>query len=46
MKELRGNFLVHARNLFTEQGLAVAVIDAPSDRQNFPHPAKTVLKLT
>jgi pimeloyl-ACP methyl ester carboxylesterase len=29
-----GNFLVRSRRLFAAQGLAVAVIDAPSDRQN------------
>ena len=28
-----GNFLVRTRGLFAEQGLAVIVIDAPSDRQ-------------
>ncbi len=32
-----GNFLVRSRDLFAAQGLAVAVIDAPSDRQSFPH---------
>jgi len=37
MKDLRGNFLVRSRDLFAAQGLAVAVIDAPSDRQSFPH---------
>ncbi|MEQ1776742.1 MAG: alpha/beta hydrolase [Burkholderiales bacterium] len=37
MKALRGNFLVRSRDLFAAQGLAVAVIDAPSDRQSFPH---------
>lgn len=30
---LGGNFLVRSRGLFVEQGLAVAVLDAPSDRQ-------------
>ena len=30
---LRGNFLVRSRDRFVAQGLAVAVIDAPSDRQ-------------
>lgn len=30
----KGNFLVRSRNLFAERGIAVAVIDAPSDRQN------------
>ena len=34
MKALRGNFLVRSRDLFAAQELAVAVIDAPSDRQN------------
>jgi hypothetical protein len=32
----KGNFLVRSRKLFADQGLAVAVIDAPSDRQSFP----------
>jgi hypothetical protein len=32
-----GNFLVRSRELFAAQGLAVAVIDAPSDRQTPPH---------
>lgn len=32
----KGNFLVRTRQLFAEQGLAVAVIDAPSDRQQKP----------
>ncbi|MGH8666473.1 MAG: alpha/beta hydrolase [Burkholderiales bacterium] len=31
-----GNFLVRSRQLFAEQRLAVAVIDAPSDRQRPP----------
>jgi acetyl esterase/lipase len=30
------NFLVRTRQIFAENGLAVAVIDAPSDRQNPP----------
>jgi len=30
------NFLVRTRRLFAENGLAVAVIDAPSDRQTYP----------
>jgi pimeloyl-ACP methyl ester carboxylesterase len=30
----RGNFLVRTRQLFAAQGLAVAVVDAPSDRQD------------
>jgi hypothetical protein len=34
---LGGNFLVRSRSLFTDTGLAVAVMDAPSDRQNGPH---------
>lgn len=34
---LRGNFLVRSREAFAAQGLAVAVIDAPSDRQNVPY---------
>ncbi len=29
-----GNFLVRSRQLFADQGFAVAVIDAPSDRQS------------
>ncbi len=32
-----GNFLVRSRRLFAEQGLAVVVIDAPSDRQKPPY---------
>jgi dienelactone hydrolase len=32
-----GNFLVRTRRLFAEQGLLVAVIDAPSDRQSPPY---------
>ncbi|MEI6735168.1 MAG: alpha/beta hydrolase [Comamonadaceae bacterium] len=31
-----GNFLVRSRQLFADQGLAVAVLDAPSDRQSPP----------
>jgi dienelactone hydrolase len=31
-----GNFLVRTRQLFAEQGLLVAVVDAPSDRQSPP----------
>ncbi|SCK26219.1 Alpha/beta hydrolase family protein [Variovorax sp. HW608] len=31
-----GNFLVRTRDLFRQQGLAVAVVDAPSDRQSAP----------
>jgi pimeloyl-ACP methyl ester carboxylesterase len=30
----KGNFLVRSRSLFAEQGLAVAVVDAPSDRED------------
>ena len=36
MRGMRGNFLVRTRDLFAAQGLAVAVIDAPSDRQIQP----------
>jgi pimeloyl-ACP methyl ester carboxylesterase len=32
-----GNFLVRTRQSFAAQGLAVAVVDAPSDRQNRPY---------
>ena len=32
-----GNFLVRSRQLFAELDLLVAVVDAPSDRQNPPH---------
>lgn len=32
----RNNFLVRTRQMFADQGLAVAVIDAPSDRQHPP----------
>ena len=31
-----GNFLVRTRQLFAKQGLSVAVVDAPSDRQAAP----------
>jgi alpha/beta superfamily hydrolase len=31
-----GNFLVRTRQLFADAGLAVAVVDAPSDRQSAP----------
>jgi pimeloyl-ACP methyl ester carboxylesterase len=34
MKWGAGNFLVRSRNLFAARGFAVAVVDAPSDRQN------------
>ena len=37
MKWGEGNFLVRARQLFAEQGLMVAVVDAPSDRQSPPY---------
>ncbi len=33
----KGNFLVRTRQLFADAGLAVAVVDAPSDRQSSPH---------
>ena len=33
----RGNFLVRSRDLFAAQGLTVAVLDAPSDRQSPPY---------
>ncbi len=36
MKWGEGNFLVRTRQLFAAQGLAVAVVDAPSDRQVSP----------
>jgi pimeloyl-ACP methyl ester carboxylesterase len=36
MKWGEGNFLVRSRQLFAEQGLVVAVVDAPSDRQAPP----------
>lgn len=32
-----GNFLVRSRRMFAEQGLTVAVVDAPSDRQGAPY---------
>jgi dienelactone hydrolase len=32
-----GNFLVRSRQLFADQGLLVAVVDAPSDRQSSPY---------
>jgi len=31
-----GNFLVRSRKLFADRGAAVAVVDAPSDRQSYP----------
>lgn len=33
----QGNFLVRSRQLFADQGLMVAVLDAPSDRQSAPY---------
>lgn len=33
----QGNFLVRSRQLFVDQGLTVAVLDAPSDRQTAPY---------
>ena len=35
-KEGGGNFLVRTRQMFADQGLYVAVVDAPSDRQKDP----------
>jgi len=32
-----GNFVVRSRRLFAEQGVAAAVVDAPSDRQQPPY---------
>ena len=32
-----GNFVVRTRQIFASKGLMVAVVDAPSDRQNPPH---------
>jgi hypothetical protein len=32
-----GNFLARSRTLFAERGLAVALVDAPSDRQSPPY---------
>lgn len=32
-----GNFLVRSRHLIAEQGMTVAVVDAPSDRQSPPY---------
>jgi dienelactone hydrolase len=34
---LAGNFLVRTRDLFLAQGIAVALVDAPSDRQSPPY---------
>ena len=36
-RTLRNNFLMRSRALFAEQGLAVAIVDAPSDRQSHPY---------
>ena len=36
MKWGEGNFLVRTRQMFADQGLLVAVLDAPSDRQSPP----------
>jgi len=36
MKWGEGNFLVRTRQMFADQGLLVAVVDAPSDRQSPP----------
>jgi dienelactone hydrolase len=33
----KGNFLVRSRERFAEQGLVVAVVDAPSDKQTAPY---------
>jgi len=32
-----GNFLVRSRQLFADQGLVTVVVDAPSDKQRYPH---------
>lgn len=32
-----GNFLVRSRQLFAAQGLYTVVVDAPSDKQRYPH---------
>lgn len=37
MKWGEGNFLVRSRERFAEQGLLVAVVDAPSDKQSAPY---------
>jgi pimeloyl-ACP methyl ester carboxylesterase len=37
MKWGEGNFLVRTRQLFAEQGVMVAVVDAPSDRKSPPY---------
>ncbi len=36
-KSSEGNFLVRTRQLFADQGLLVALVDAPSDRQSPPY---------
>lgn len=33
---LKGNFMVRTRQIFADQDLAVAIVDAPSDRQRHP----------
>jgi hypothetical protein len=33
----KGNFLVRSAPLFVENGIAVAILDAPSDRQSYPY---------
>jgi hypothetical protein len=33
----RGNFLVRSAPLFVENGIAVAILDAPSDHQSYPY---------
>lgn len=38
MKWAPGNFLVRTREMLAEQGVLVATIDAPSDRQSAPFP--------
>lgn len=37
MKWGEGNLLIRTRQLFSEAGLAVAIVDAPSDRQSPPY---------
>lgn len=37
LKRGEGNFLVRSRQRFVDQGVAVAVVDAPSDRQSPPY---------
>ncbi|RXZ37090.1 alpha/beta hydrolase [Oxalobacteraceae bacterium CAVE-383] len=37
LKRGKGNFLVRTRQLFADQGFLVAVVDTPSDRQDFPY---------